>query len=323
MAENTKIEWCDATWNPWIGCTNVSPGCDHCYAEAWGQRFGVEWGNHPRRRTSESNWRQPLKWNRTARRSGKPLRVFCASLADVFDNQVPIEWLADLLVLIYYTESLTWLLLTKRPQNIVKRLRAAVPALREKHENLVADRIERWLAGDPPPNVAIGITAEDQTRADERIPLLLATPAVVRFLSCEPLLSDIDLTNIRPNDLRGPALRLDALAGRDYHEDDDGQWTAANGRVNWVIVGGESGPHARPMEVRWVHDIVSQCQAASVPVFVKQLGSKPVVGGQRYTHPYAGTQIDWPSTGKGSDTGEWPYSIRVREFPVEHSEFPA
>lgn len=118
MGENSKIEWCDATFNPWVGCTKVSPGCEHCYAERFGHRFGVQWGvNLSRRRTSESYWKQPLAWNRRAECEGKMIRVFCASLADVFDSEVPQQWRVDLFRLILQTPHLDWLLLTKRIGN--------------------------------------------------------------------------------------------------------------------------------------------------------------------------------------------------------------
>ena len=119
----TKIEWCDYSFNPWVGCTKVSPGCDHCYAEGWAKRTGQSslW-NGDRRRTSETNWRQPLKWNKAAASDGRRRRVFCASVADVFDNQVPEQWREDLFKLIAATPDLDWLLLTKRPQNIQRFL---------------------------------------------------------------------------------------------------------------------------------------------------------------------------------------------------------
>jgi protein gp37 len=127
MGENSKIEWCDHTFNPWIGCQHVSPGCDHCYAEAlMDHRYGkVQWEPHgERKRTSEGNWKQPYRWAKAARQSGTRARVFCASLADVFDNKAPEGARADLFRLIRETPEMDWLLLTKRPQNIVRMLPA-------------------------------------------------------------------------------------------------------------------------------------------------------------------------------------------------------
>jgi protein gp37 len=125
MAENTAIEWADHTFNPWTGCTKVSPACDHCYAESWAKRSGtVRWGpGEPRRRTTDANWRQPLKWNAQAQREGRRFRVFCASLADVFDNEVPVQWRVDLFRLIASTPHLDWLLLTKRIGNALPMMR--------------------------------------------------------------------------------------------------------------------------------------------------------------------------------------------------------
>lgn len=178
MGDNTKIQWCDATFNPWTGCSKVSPACDFCYAESWAKRSGiVQWGNHPRRRTSEGYWKQPLKWNRIAERDGVRRKVFCCSLADVFDNQAPQEWRADLWKLIAECRHLDWLLLTKRPQNIAKMLP------------------QSWANGWDKgwSHVWLGATVENQEEADRRIGHLLSVPAKVHFLSCEPLLSRVHL----------------------------------------------------------------------------------------------------------------------------------
>lgn len=177
MAENSKIEWTDHTFNPWIGCQKVSPGCDHCYAESLSKRYGwVEWGPHgERKRTSEANWRKPLQWAKAARRTGKRPRVFCASLADVWDNQVPVQWRRDLFNLIWETPELDWLLLTKRPENIGKML---WPAIGEA---------ELW----PWDNVWLGFTAEDQERFDWRWERAKEIPAKVWFVSYEPALGPL------------------------------------------------------------------------------------------------------------------------------------
>lgn len=178
MGENSGIEWTHHTFNPWIGCQKVSPACDACYAEAWDRRFGGErWGpKAARTRTSNANWRKPLQWNRRAAADGVRARVFCASLADVFDNHRSIqpEWRAALWSLIRSTPHLDWLLLTKRPQNIARFLP------------------EDWGRGYP--NVWLGTTVENQTEADRRIWPLNNVPAKVRFLSMEPLLGPVDLS---------------------------------------------------------------------------------------------------------------------------------
>ena len=175
MAKDSAIEWTHHTFNPWWGCTKVSPGCKHCYAETFSHRIGQEiWGPRAERRFfSDSHWREPLKWNAEAGRTGERRRVFCASMADVFENRVELSPVRERLWhLIADTGNLDWLLLTKRPE----RVRNAVP----------------W--GDPwPSNVWIGTTAENQRWAEKRVPVLLQLPAAVRFLSCEPLIGAVDL----------------------------------------------------------------------------------------------------------------------------------
>lgn len=170
MAENSKIEWTDHTFNPWIGCQKVSPGCDHCYAEAMCNRYGwTEWGPHgERKRTSEANWKKPLAWNRAAQKAGERHRVFCASLADWLDNQAPQEWRRSLHALILATPDLDWLLLTKRIENY--------------------EKLAPWKDSVIPGNVWLGVTAEDQANYDRRWPILRDIPARVRFISHEPAL---------------------------------------------------------------------------------------------------------------------------------------
>ena len=181
MGAVTQIAWAHATFNPWIGCMRVSPACDRCYAAAIAKRFGWRdneghdlWDVHAeRKRTSEAYWRGPLRWNRDALATGERRRVFCASMADIFDNHVPEAWRTDLWDLIRATPALIWVLLSKRPQN--------APAM------LPPD----W--GDGWPNVWLGTTVENNREAARRIPHLAAIPAALRFLSVEPLLEAVDL----------------------------------------------------------------------------------------------------------------------------------
>lgn len=246
MGADSKIEWTDHTFNPWAGCTKVSPGCDNCYAEAWSKRSGlVKWGPHAdRRRTSASNWKQPLKWHHDSARlhchgvyTGRRSRVFCASLADVFDNAAPQEWREDLWKLIADTPHLDWLLLTKRPQNITKMS----PFSRPGHF--------AW------PNVWLGTTVENQEEANRRIPHLLAVRAAVRFLSCEPLLGTLDLSD---------HIICKGCPGCGSND----CWAPG---VNWVICGGESGPGKRPMNLQWARGLRDQCANAGVRFFMKQI----------------------------------------------------
>ena len=178
MGANSKIEWCDHTFNPWIGCTKVSPACDNCYAETFvANRMGKPqlWQGE-RQRTSANNWKLPLTWDRQAERAGVRRKVFCASLADVFDNQVPYGWRDDLWHLIAHTPHLDWLLLTKRPKNILR----------------MPPRMPRYPAW-PWPNVWLGTTVENQDQLGHRLSHLLSVPATVHFLSVEPMLSRIRL----------------------------------------------------------------------------------------------------------------------------------
>jgi protein gp37 len=184
--KDTKIEWCHHSFNPWIGCTKVSPACDNCYAEKSmpAKLQGVTWGaGQPRKRTSEANWKQPIKWNAEAERLGVRYRVFCASLSDVFDNAVPGQWRADLFQLIEDTPHLDWLLLTKRIGNAESMINDAC-----------SDIMRSWR--EPWSNVWLGATICNQKEAYRDIPKLLAVPAVKRFLSMEPLLGPVSFVRV-------------------------------------------------------------------------------------------------------------------------------
>lgn len=267
MGAETKIEWCDHSFNPWTGCQAVSPACDHCYAEAQAKRapktFGG-WGPHAeRRRTSESYWRQPLLWNKRAAKEGSRPRVFCASMADIMDKAAPIQWFIDALDLMRVTPNLIWLLLTKRPQLIRRRLEEALAHLSKGTDR--GDLIEwiaAWLHGRPPENIWLGTTAENQAEADRRIPHLLAAPAAKRFLSCEPLLGPVDLQACKAwRDCNIPEY------GGPGHE-----FVSVLHGLDWIIAGGESGPKARPTRIEWARNLRDQCVAAGIPYFWKQWG---------------------------------------------------
>lgn len=294
MTENTKIEWADHTFNPWWGCTKVDPGCDHCYAETLAARFGVKWGvGALRRPASDAMWSAPLKWNRLAEAEGVRKRVFCASMADVFDARAEQSWRDRLWLLIESTPWLDWLILTKRPQLIS----GMVP--------------ERW-AGGWPGNIWLGVSASDE-RGKWRIQRLLETEGpAVRFVSYEPALGPLDLTSM---DASGHDPGFSALS---CEMDDEGPLQTV---IDWVIVGGESGPGARPFDIGWARDMVGQCQAAGVAVFVKQLGRRPmgaVRGSWINELQRHGPDIPVPISlrdRKGGDMSEWPEDLRVREFP--------
>ncbi len=255
MADTTAIEWADATFNPWMGCEPVGPGCDHCYAKRWVERFGDDFRR--RQRTSAANWRQPLAWD--AKHSaffadhGRRRRVFCASLADVFDNKVPPEWRRDLFDLIELTPNLDWLLLTKRIGNVREMVRKA--------------KSGDWLAGRS--NVWLGATVVNQDEADRDIPKLLAVPARKRFLSIEPMLGSVDLGLQCDN--WSDDIVMDPETGA-YECCKACDYTGVGNDIDWVIAGGESGPHARPMHPDWARGLRDQCEAAGVPFLFKQWG---------------------------------------------------
>jgi len=281
MGQETGIGWTDHTFNPWWGCLKVSPGCENCYAEflAVTRRKLPVWGpasTTDRKRTTQP-WKDLPKWNAAAIRDGVRRRVFVASMADIFeDHPMVAPWRAEALELLASCTSLDVQLLTKRPEHI----RAMVPPA--------------WLTSWPE-HVWIGCTVEDQKRAVERIPHMLAVPAAVRFLSMEPLLEAVDLTRLSYG-----GATLNALTGHIAGPDD-----MIPERVSWVIVGGESGHKARSFDLAWARSIVGQCVAAHVPVFVKQMGSNP---------------HDGPAPLKlrdraGADPSEWPSMLRRQEFP--------
>lgn len=303
MSENSKIEWTDHTFNPWEGCQKVGPGCDHCYAETRNARFAggtaVNWGpGAPRRRTSPANWRKPLQWNRDGAFyaiHGRRQRVFCASLADVFDNQVPETWRWDLFRLIRDTPNLDWLLLTKRIGNARQMLNEAAGAALNDFVGAPT-----WDAS-PWPNVWLGATIVNQEEGDRDIPKLLAVPAHVRFLSMEPLLGDVYLRNIpignHHDDLGFPR---DCTVFDPLHP-------LARKRIDWVIVGGESGPGARPMHPEWARSLRDQCAAAGVPFLFKQWGEwGQYVNEDHYTHCGAERQAHaWVDSATGAHGKCW------------------
>lgn len=316
MAETTGISWCDATWSPWEGCTKVSPGCDHCYAEGMNRwlRKGENWGpGAPRREYSEEHWQKPLRWNAKAAKEGKRLRVF-PSVCDPFDNEAPAGWRSRFYELCNATPHLSWLLLTKRIGNV------------------------KAMAGQGPfttlPNVWLGATVVNQEEADRDVPKLLAVPARVRFLSIEPMLGPVNL---------GRWL-WECCGSYQHGYESDGRpgqdvccnRPEASGLLDWIIAGGESGPHSRAIPVQWLRGIVEQGKAAGVAVHVKQLGAQPRgwCAGRVHAEPeddldddfcdfYEAHEQGAPCPGrcaalvhpKGGDPAEWPEDLRVQEFP--------
>lgn len=294
MSANSKIEWCDATWNPVLGCSKVSPGCAHCYAErmTYRQRFmgtARDRAAAQQATTKHGAWSGeialkpwaldlPLRWR-------KPKRIFVQSMGDLFHPGVPCEYITKVFDVMCSwrwpnkraeregdTEALvdpghTFMVLTKRPERIK-------PWLDWVDQSWPGDsplNMARMVDGKLPKHIQIGTSVENQATADERIPHLLRIPAVVRFVSCEPLLGYIDLTCIRDPDRFPGCMYTDCISGRQVHEDDRHISTACS-RVSWVIVGGENGPGARPMNPNWARSIREQCVAAGVPFFFKSFG---------------------------------------------------
>lgn len=301
MSANTKIQWAHHTFNPWIGCTKVSPLCANCYAEV--QTFarvqrgkGRElWGpTADRHRTSAANWREPLAWNAAAAAVGERHRVFCASLSDVFEDRRDLDpWRADLWSLIEQTPALDWLLLTKRPQNVAR----LAPA----------DIVRRaW----------VGYSGVD----DAGVAAVTRLHARVRFLSVEPL--------VAPADLDVAVFPLCRRTREEHDRECLGGLNCDERPIDWVIVGGESGPCARPCDLEWIRSIVAQCAAAGVPVFVKQLGRAPAMSDASWRAaqptPLIRRAINDTvflalNDSKGGDPEEWPADLRVREFPEVRS----
>lgn len=243
--KNSGIGWTTHTFNPWRGCAKVSAGCANCYAEHLSARNPAvlgEWGEKAARViAADSYWKQPIKWNEEAEDAGRMDRVFCASLGDVFEDRKDLRAPRALLFdIIRNTPNLMWLLLTKRPENIMK---------------IMSDRADVFAL----PNVTFGVSAENQEAWDRRVPILLDIPAQKRFVSIEPLLGPMRI------DARGAGLHCNSCITRKTH------W-CVDPVIDWIIVGGESGPGARPMHAAWVRSLRDQCEDAGVPFFFKQWG---------------------------------------------------
>lgn len=319
MGQKTGIAWCHHTFNPWRGCTAISPGCANCYAAQWSKRnpkvLGTWGADGTRPVASAAYFREPLKWNAQVP-AGERRRVFCASLADFFEapDTMPAEALAGVRAarlktfdLIRATPNLDWLLVTKRPENIRNVLKES---RRLADENL-AWWLEDWRMDFPvPANVWIGASVENQKTADERIPHLLAAPAALRFLSIEPLLEPVTLRRMTGDEEESDWLR-GFIHATTQHVATPSRQTE---RVEWVIIGGESqqGPRpARPCDLAWIRKLVKECRAADVPVFVKQLGSEP---------SDILTQSPIPLKDRaGADPAEWPPDLQIQEVRTASS----
>ncbi len=283
MGDKTGIEWTDATWNPIVGCSVTSPGCTNCYAMQMAGRLdrmgvahyagltqpskaGPVWTG-VLRQAPEATLLQPLRWRR-------PRRIFVNSMSDLFHENVPDDWIDLVFAVMALAPQHTFQVLTKRAE----RMRSYIETKRRNAPEWIlvtaGERVLLPYEGGWPTNVWLGVSVEDQVRADERIPHLLATPAAKRLLSCEPLLGPVDLTNLGG---------VGSAKSYGAHGFTSLRGLCDRPAVDWVIVGGESGPRARPMHPDWARSLRDQCQTASVPFFFKQWGEwaphKPVAGG--------------------------------------------
>jgi protein gp37 len=321
MSELTNIAWCDSTWNPWVGCEKVSDGCKHCYAETLAQRFGRDFSK--RSVSKDATFNAPLKWHKkpwvckndhaTTGLGDAPLdgphcdicggevhhrrRVFLGSMMDWLDPKISIDVFAKMLGIVRRCPELDFLCVTKRPELWYGRIHEAIHYAIDAHGlAATAAWLSFWKCGEQMlQNLWALASTENQEMAEKRIPELLKIPAVVRGLSIEPMIEPIDLTRDIP-------------------------------KIDWVIVGGESGKNARPCNVEWVRNIVRQCKSAGVPCFVKQLGTVCITDNANMDDWPENTRIIGQGIGcaagrvmtvhsKGGDPVEWPKDLRVRQFP--------
>lgn len=327
----TKIEWAERTWNPVRGCSRVSEGCRNCYAERQAARFsgegqpwngfvrwqsrvsGLQYENPKAAGSADPRWTgrvelipekltEPLSWQ-------KPARVFVNSMSDLFHESLSDEAIAAVFVAMAAAPQHQFLVLTKRAKRMRRWFSETITGATREQMVRSPIWIPKW-PGWPLPNVWLGVSVEDQSSADERIPHLLATPAAKRVVSYEPALGPVDFRNwIDPHGCHGHSAIGD---GSDLQSCD-----GCIPYIDWVIVGGESGPGARPCDVAWIRSAVEQCKAAGVPCFVKQLGATPAVSGAEADPKHAtfkALEFGLRSR-KGGDPSEWPEDLRVREWP--------
>lgn len=330
MGDKSKIAWCDATWQVLAGCSRVSPGCENCYSERllatrlkhlpWAKNVteNGHWNGQVHLRPEKLE--EPMRWRRAR-------RIFVADRGDLFNLDVPFEFIAAVFGVMAAAKQHTFLVLTKRPERMLEWFHwvASLGMLTCTRRNGEDPRDPRWahyacvelahkyMTGNqrkpeydhrtpwPLPNVWLGVTCEDQERANERIPILLKCPASVRWVSAEPLLGPIDFGQVK--------------------------WLPGQDALRWVIVGGESGPRARPFAYEWALDIRNQCDDALIPCFIKQMGSRPYVenwnmwdlpdGQMGYPidrGPIAACEVKLRDR-SGADPAEWPKALLVREYP--------
>lgn len=338
MAEKTGISWTDATWNPIRGCSKVSAGCKNCYAEKVAARFSGP-GQPYEGTVRDGHWNgqirlvpeklsEPMHWKRAR-------RIFVNSMSDMFHDDVPFEFIAAVFGVMAACPQHTFQVLTKRPARAVAFFAWAQGNNHSHPETIClhysraytaapANGVYRW----PLPNVHLGVSVENQETADDRIPLLLQCPAAVHFVSYEPALGPVSFPfkphacpecgckTVRGINELGKGFRQCDACGQDWWTDITYASRMAHG-IDWIIVGGESGPNARPFDVAWARSTIEQCRAAGVACFVKQVGAHPWDGpGSLWgADPTMRSGVIRLSDRAGADPSEWPDDLRVQEFP--------
>lgn len=326
MGDKTKIQWSEASWNCLVGCSRVSSGCTACYAERSAHRLAamgikqydgitkkvggeIRWTGEVR--FVESALDLPLRWK-------KPRRIFVNSMSDLFHEKVRDEWVAAIFAVMFLARQHTYQILTKRPERMrnwmqwFMRQPDQAGVLLDALGDLGIDaKVGQAAPGPwPKPHIWLGTSVEDQATANERIPLLLQTPAAVRWVSYEPALGPVDFEHIR--------------MPHGVVEVNDGLLPG----IDWTVVGGESGPGARPFDLAWARQTIAQCRAAGVPVFVKQIGAHPWwdgIGSPPPEHVYlspgaelngkVGWALDCLRDRKGGSVEDWPSDLKVRDYP--------
>ena len=327
----TSIEWTQETWNPTVGCDRISPGCANCYAKTLHDKRHkavLDGAKLPAQYLKPFETLQLMDDRLDAPlRKRKPTTYFVNSVSDLFHKDVPDEFIDRVFAVMSLAGRHTFQVLTKRadrlldymtrPRSMCSREATISGAIWSQLGTRRGSKIKHggnWRCAWPLPNVWLGVSVENQHFADERIPLLLQTPAAVRFISAEPLLGPVDLSAIevgRETQRGGHTAPLTMNALADYR---------GNNSLDWVIVGGESGAGARPLDLAWARSIVQQCQAAGVPVFVKQLGARAETDSMADLNGHLARGPRWlVLKGKGGDPSEWPEDLRVRQFPEARS----
>jgi len=302
----SKIEWTEHTWNVITGCTKVSTGCAHCYAEGVANRF---WGDRPFSGVQFHSDRLSIPLKRK-----KPTTYFVNSMSDLFHEKVTDDQLDQIFAVMALTPHHTYQILTKRPERMLKyfewcerRHNSAGKPISFCRVDAIEEATAQWshcweIKKFPLPNVWLGVSVENQKAAGDRIPLLLQTPAAVRFLSCEPLLEEVDI--------KSPIVKSAAHCGTGLFKITDRSYLSSP--IDWVIAGGESGSNARKCELDWLRSLRDQCQDANIALFVKQLGSNAVDGSKINTF---GDRPFKTKDRKGGDISEFPVDLQIRQYP--------